>query len=64
VVVKVVEKDNPIFTGKRRQKIKRTCLCGCGEKFTTTDPAKFYLNKSHVKRGQRKGISVWKKGEK
>lgn len=41
------------FTGKRREKIRKICACGCGQKFTTTEPRKIYKNDAHRKRKDR-----------
>jgi hypothetical protein len=45
----ILKEKEPLFTGKRRARIKKICPC-CGEKFTTTNPEKVYKNQAHKQR--------------
>lgn len=48
-----MEKPKVKFTGKRRPKIRKVCGCGCGKKFTTTNPRKIYKDDAHRMRKNR-----------
>lgn len=45
-------------TGSRRNKIKRLCACGCGQKFTTTFPEKLYKNVAHKQAAFRMRVTT------